>query len=69
MARWIDDYFGEHAYGVEFSDERVFDPAGRKIETLTTRDVITPKDIDCSTDYRVREHESGLLELYIEEGK
>jgi len=27
MAWWLDDYFGQHAYGVKFADGKVFYPS------------------------------------------
>lgn len=32
-ARWIDDYFGPHHYGVEFQDGTVIDPWEVDLET------------------------------------
>lgn len=34
-AEWIDDYFGEHKYGVQFSDGSVFEANCYKWETKT----------------------------------
>lgn len=42
-AFWLDDHFGNHNYGVEFEDGKVYDP--RKIK-LETKDGPTDKDWD-----------------------
>lgn len=31
-ATWMDDYFGQHNYGVKFSDGKVFDERYHKLE-------------------------------------
>ena len=33
LATWYDDHFGNHNYGVKFSDGRIFDP--RKVKLIT----------------------------------
>lgn len=33
MAYWMDDYFGQHLYGVRFADQLVFNPEMVKLET------------------------------------
>lgn len=33
IAMWLDDYFGDHHYGVEFPDGKVYDPRETTLET------------------------------------
>lgn len=33
-AFWLDDYFGNHKYGVEFPDGKVFDPEKVDLEVV-----------------------------------
>lgn len=32
-ALWIDDYYGSHNYGVQFSDKKIYDPRATELET------------------------------------
>lgn len=52
-AIWMDDYFGNHNYGVKFSDGSIFDPRDQEIETRNVN--IASVDIDTE----VIEEEAG----------
>lgn len=38
-ARWFDDYFGQHNYGVEFADGYVADPRTEECEIVEDLDI------------------------------
>lgn len=36
MAEWLDDYFGQHRYGIRFPNGEIFDERKVKLETKET---------------------------------